>query len=131
MSLATDCLAERSHRVVAAIVDLSRARDREPTGITAKPVLHAAEISSDVALSEEIRAGGRLNASDSAIRAAVSTVSQRKPADVLDHSFTCQGLSLSHFCLVFLLFLVYEGISYQKVKGLENLVWELRLQRMV
>ena len=120
MSLAADGLAERSHRVVAAIVDLSRARDREPTGITAKPVLHATEISSDVALFAEIRAEGRPNASDSAIRATVSTVSQRKPADVLDHSFTRQGLSLSHFCLVFLLFWFMKGISYQKVKGLET-----------
>ena len=114
MSLAADCLAERSHRVVAAIVDLSRARDREPTGITAKSMLHATEISSDVALGEEIRAGGRLNASDSAIRATICLVANGKPTDVLDHSFTCQGLSLSHFCLVFLLFWFMNGISYQK-----------------
>ena len=117
MSLAADGLAERSHRVVAAIVDLSRARDREPTGITAKPALHATEISIDVALSEEIRAEGRPNASDSAIRATVSTVSQRKPADVLDHSFTRQGLSLSHFCLVFLLFWFMKGYLIKKVRG--------------
>ena len=130
MSLAADGLAERSHRVVATIVDLSRARDREPTGITAKPVLHAAEISSDVALSEEIRAEGRLNASDSAIRATICLVANGKPTDVLDHSFTRQGLSLSHFCLVFLLFLVYEDILSKKL-GFGNLVWELRLQRMV